>query len=145
MRHPCVIEVRVWHTCGMVVNRDVWHRWGMAREDLHFRLRIPERLKKRVEASAANNHRSMTAEIVEALEQQFPEPPPLDERLTDLLATLGLLAAKVEGETPESILSGFTEKLIETLSNIESGVWGEVDNRTKQIASAALAKLKKGD
>ncbi|MGB3389183.1 MAG: Arc family DNA-binding protein, partial [Pseudaminobacter sp.] len=34
----------------------------MAREDLHFRLRIPEDLKQKVEKAAADNHRSMTAE-----------------------------------------------------------------------------------
>lgn len=49
----------------MVVNEIVWHWWGMARDDLHFRLRIPEELKREVEASAAQNNRSMTAEIVE--------------------------------------------------------------------------------
>lgn len=39
----------------------------MAREDLHFRLRIPEELKQRIEAHAELNHRSMTAEIVSRL------------------------------------------------------------------------------
>lgn len=39
----------------------------MAREDLHFRLRIPEDLKKRIEQAAIENHRSMTAEIVARL------------------------------------------------------------------------------
>lgn len=46
----------------------------MAREDLHFRLRIPEDLKARVEASAEASHRSMTSEIISRLEQSF-EPP----------------------------------------------------------------------
>lgn len=40
----------------------------MARDDLHFRLRIPEALKVRVEAAAVENHRSITAEIVARLE-----------------------------------------------------------------------------
>jgi hypothetical protein len=39
----------------------------MAREDLHFRLRIPEDLKNEVEAAAAKSNRSMTAEIVERI------------------------------------------------------------------------------
>ena len=43
----------------------------MAREDLHFRLRIPEDLKKRVEKAAEANHRSMTAEIIARLEASF--------------------------------------------------------------------------
>lgn len=55
----------------MDVNGLVWHRWGMAREDLHFRLRIPEELKHRIEKAAAGSHRSMTAEIVARLENSF--------------------------------------------------------------------------
>lgn len=43
----------------------------MAREDLHFRLRIPEALKERIEAAAASNNRSMTAEIISRLEVSF--------------------------------------------------------------------------
>mgnify|MGYP001766224447 CR=1 FL=1 len=43
----------------------------MAREDLHFRLRIPEALKERIEAAAASNNRSMTAEIISRLERSF--------------------------------------------------------------------------
>ncbi|RLP22285.1 Arc family DNA-binding protein [Mesorhizobium sp. YM1C-6-2] len=39
----------------------------MAREDLHFRLRIPQDLKQRIEAHADLNERSMTAEIVSRL------------------------------------------------------------------------------
>lgn len=43
----------------------------MARDDLHFRLRIPDTLKERIEAAAAANNRSMTAEIVSRLERSF--------------------------------------------------------------------------
>lgn len=43
----------------------------MAREDPHFRLRIPERLKNQVERAASENHRSITAEIVARLERSF--------------------------------------------------------------------------
>ncbi|WP_292594376.1 Arc family DNA-binding protein [Mesorhizobium sp.] len=56
----------------------------MARDDLHFRLRIPEDLKKMIEASAADRHRSMTAEIVARLEFSFisaAELARLDEEL----------------------------------------------------------------
>ncbi|WP_315918637.1 Arc family DNA-binding protein [Mesorhizobium sp. SP-1A] len=45
----------------------------MAREDLHFRLRIPEELKSKVDEAAARNDRSMTAEIVDRLEFSFNE------------------------------------------------------------------------
>lgn len=48
----------------------------MSRDDLHFRLRIPAELKARVQAAAEANRRSMTAEIVDRLEQSFA--PPID-------------------------------------------------------------------
>lgn len=43
----------------------------MARQDPHFRLRIPEALKNQIEAAARANARSITAEIVERLERSF--------------------------------------------------------------------------
>lgn len=39
----------------------------MSREDLHFRLRIPEHLKAMIKDAAYSNGRSMTAEIVARL------------------------------------------------------------------------------
>lgn len=53
------------------VKRKVRHTCGMARDDLHFRLRIPEALKAQIEASAKANNRSMTAEMVSRLERSF--------------------------------------------------------------------------
>ncbi len=44
---------------------------GMAREDLHFRLRIPEDLKKQVYEAAEKHGRSMTAEIIQRLAWTF--------------------------------------------------------------------------
>jgi len=49
--------------CGIVC--------GMAREDLHFRLRIPESLKQQVAEAAEHNGHSMTAEIIERLAWTF--------------------------------------------------------------------------
>lgn len=43
----------------------------MARQDPHFRLRIPEVLKDQIEAAARTNARSITAEIVDRLERSF--------------------------------------------------------------------------
>jgi hypothetical protein len=61
---PSVIEV----------NRKVRHRCVMAREDPHFRLRLPADLKARVEAAARDANRSINAEIVAALEERYPAP-----------------------------------------------------------------------
>ena len=43
----------------------------MSREDPYFRLRVPETLKARIEKSAAENNRSMTAEIISRLSKSF--------------------------------------------------------------------------
>lgn len=58
----------------------------MAREDLHFRLRIPEQLKAKVLKAAYDNHRSMTAEIIARLERSFPptEPIQVDPEVREL-------------------------------------------------------------
>ncbi|WP_461383818.1 Arc family DNA-binding protein [Devosia indica] len=53
----------------MVVKPSVCHWCVMARDDLHFRLRIPDELKTKIEAAAAKSRRSMTAEIVARLEE----------------------------------------------------------------------------
>ncbi|TCQ28233.1 Arc family DNA-binding protein [Rhizobium sp. PP-CC-3G-465] len=57
----------------------------MAREDLHFRLRIPGDLKAKVESAADSHDVSMTAEIIDRLEKSFdvavPLPPGLAERI----------------------------------------------------------------
>jgi Arc-like DNA binding domain len=47
----------------------------MSRDDLHFRLRIPEALKNQIEKAAAANKRSMTSEIVARLEGSFATVP----------------------------------------------------------------------
>ncbi|WP_412032828.1 Arc family DNA-binding protein [Nitratireductor aquimarinus] len=47
----------------------------MAREDPHFRLRIPEDLKEKIAEIAAVNERSMTAEIIERLRDSLERWP----------------------------------------------------------------------
>lgn len=59
----------------------------MAREDLHFRLRIPEELKAKVEVAAAENHRSMTAEMVARLYESF-DPEAVSQEFADHVQAL---------------------------------------------------------
>lgn len=64
----------------------------MARDDPYFRLRIPEALKARVEKSAAESNRSMTAEIISRLEQSYSitdELPNALENIDDLINRVG--------------------------------------------------------
>ncbi|MGO7375038.1 Arc family DNA-binding protein [Rhizobium ruizarguesonis] len=43
----------------------------MSRSDPHFRLRIPEDLKREIETAARANSRTITSEVVYRLEQSF--------------------------------------------------------------------------
>lgn len=43
----------------------------MAKDDLYFRLRLPEDLKDKISEAAGGSHRSMTAEIIARLEDSF--------------------------------------------------------------------------
>jgi len=47
----------------------------MARDDPHFRLRIPADLKEKIEVFAKANNRSINAEIVSRLEGSFHSSP----------------------------------------------------------------------
>ena len=72
----------------------------MAREDLHFKLRIPEALKRRIAAASRANERSMTAEIVARLEASFvvsPAPPVAspDKELSDILSDIERIKLKL--------------------------------------------------
>lgn len=56
----------------------------MAREDSHFRLRIPEALKAQIEKSAAEANRSMTAEIISRLERSYDIEPEWNKTIDDV-------------------------------------------------------------
>lgn len=71
----------------------------MAREDLQFRLRIPEELKAKIEKSAVENNRSMTAEIISRLERSYeidPEIPTLLTSVDDLYRQMERLQNRVD-------------------------------------------------
>lgn len=76
-----VWQGNVCHRCGIAVKKKVCHWCVMARDDLHFRLRIPEALKAKIEASALENHRSMTAEIVDRLETSYEPQYEKDDQI----------------------------------------------------------------
>lgn len=64
----------------------------MVRDDLHFRLRIPDGLKDKVRDAAAKNQRSMTAEIIDRLDRSFERTPAIPgltgEQTSDLVGTI---------------------------------------------------------
>jgi hypothetical protein len=67
----------------------------MARDDLHFRLRIPDGLKAKIEEAARANQRSMTGEIIARLEKSFRD----DDALVELERRVSTLEARcADGE-----------------------------------------------
>ncbi|MBD9372088.1 Arc family DNA-binding protein [Rhizobium sp. ARZ01] len=73
----------------------------MARDDLHFRLRIPDDLKARIAGAAEENRRSMTAEILARLDASFDAPTinaptDLKQLITDVVCEV--LAAQRQGQ-----------------------------------------------
>ena len=54
-----------------------------------FGLRIPSDLKERVARAAADNQRSMNAEILATLEEKYPRPKLREGWMADLAVSLG--------------------------------------------------------
>lgn len=64
----------------------------MARDDLHFKLRIPADLKAKVEAAAERSGGSMTAEINARVAASFE----IGAKLSDMDTKLDLLISKID-------------------------------------------------
>lgn len=106
----------------------------MAREDLHFRLRIPEDLKKRIESIAEANGRSMTAEIIARLETSINDERQLrvdqaviEQLRLDLAYQQGLAASLENGLNifmrrlvgSEADKSGLLTKILEDIKDMK--------------------------
>lgn len=127
----------------------------MARDDLHFRLRIPEYLKELVERAAAENEHSMTAEIVRRLHISFDDdyailklPQKLQERIRRYAErhqrTLdGEIERVLEREYPEPwSIDGRIADLIEMLGILKGGATDErIDSLTHEIEETVLGMM----
>lgn len=127
----------------------------MAREDLHFRLRIPEDLKNRVEVAADENHRSMTAEIVARLEWSFAfedrygqgpgliEHISLEKQNAELLSFVGdqeseLRALKWKADHPVEEMRKTIEDQMRLLGRFEARI-----TALEQVITLAVTELAK--
>lgn len=93
----------------------------MSRDDLHFRLRIPEILKKRIETAAASNQRSMTSEIINRLEQSFHQKNTKSDhddlhKVSEKLETSANMLGKMLDNFNKEVLSTSTQKSMISLS-----------------------------
>lgn len=124
---------------------------GMAREDLHFRLRIPEDLKKRVQEAAEKNGHSMTAEIIERLTWTFDthfyrenpkDPIGFNTSFDNLIRDIEILGAAIVQE--EAILSSAESGMPDTsedqhklfITNLRYRIM-EMRNRYKRLVTEA--------
>lgn len=81
----------------------------MTQEDrVQYKFMIPVGLKSRIEDAARKNRRSVSAEIVGTLEEQYPEPVSPFEEVTDAIAA-SLLYIPDEKRAP--FLHAFLEVL----------------------------------
>ncbi|MDX5592597.1 Arc family DNA-binding protein [Pseudovibrio sp. SPO723] len=76
-------------------------------ETPYFRLRVPEPLKVKIKQAAENEGRSMTAEIIQRLEQSFKHDyGEVDEAITDLYRQVDKLNRDLEKVISLSGLDG---------------------------------------
>lgn len=65
------IPMQINHGGLIAVNTTVVHYCPMSRDDPQFKLRLPPALKAQIDQAAAENRRSLNAEIVARLEESF--------------------------------------------------------------------------
>lgn len=99
----------------------------MAREDPHFRLRIPEGLLEKVQAAASEHKRSATAEIVDRLERSF-EWEKLIHDYEHALVRLG------EQERTEQDLRHTIQILEQKVEDFKAGLYVDMSNEGVQKA-----------
>lgn len=92
----------------------------MAVDDPHFRLRIPEALKKRVTEAATKNHRSINAEIVSRLESTFV----IDEVLSP--------PKRLKSHPSEADFAAQTQFVLERIVELENKLSGAIDTIDKK-------------
>lgn len=83
----------------------------MAKDDPHFRLRIPADLKARIEQSAKSNRRSANAEIIQALEQVYPPDPSVEDVLERVHAAIAM---------SETVAFPYRKVLIDALDDLSA-------------------------
>lgn len=111
-----------------------------------FQLRLPPGLRERIKAYADRHGRSTNAEIVRVLENEFPEPWAVEDRIEQLLGLLKVM----KGDASNEAIGKFVDEVDETIRGIITGrVRGlseEQKNRVARIfAEYDLERASDGD
>lgn len=86
----------------------------MAREDPQLKFRVPADLRSRLEASASESHRSLSAEIVARLESTFPRivtAEHMPERFEDVEDEIARLQSEIN-ELTRCLLDAYYRKAL---------------------------------
>ncbi|WP_083508017.1 Arc family DNA-binding protein [Aureimonas frigidaquae] len=104
----------------------------MAREDLHFRLRIPDDLKAQIEQRANASGKSITAEIVERLRHSFEKEAHFIKLVEDTREQLDTL------KTTQSFFVGIWEDALKELRNT-----GSLSEENRKFVTEMTAMMRK--
>lgn len=111
------------------------HSLGMSDKDKfpselaeRFQVRLPPGLRDRIKAYAERHGRSMNTEIVRVLENEFPEPFQIGDRLNELASLMSVLAAGASDTRIDQALASIEE----TVEGIVSGRVSDVDLETRE-------------
>ncbi len=120
------------------------HSLGMADREKYpselaerFQIRLPAGLRDRIKAYAERHGRSMNTEIVRVLENQFPEPWPIDRRIGELLELVHVLKGAASNESVDRLSS----EIEETVRGIASGRVKGLDERKRDAVVRLWERL----
>lgn len=99
-----------------------------------YMLRLPDGMRDRIKAAAAENNRSMNAEIVDALEATYPH---VESGLDERLSQLDKLESREELELLIRELSEERWKVFKALDEVHKGVVKAQNARSKMKILAA--------
>jgi hypothetical protein len=92
-----------------------------------YLLRMPPGLRERIKAYADRHGRSLNEEIVRLLEREFPEPWPLHNQITSLIALSNALKETIGSDD----LNVLGDTLLKTVEGVASGRVLGVDDTTR--------------
>lgn len=101
-----------------------------------FQLRLPPGLRERIKAYADRHGRSMNAEIVRVLENEFPEPWSIENRVRDLLDLLDVVKVGASNEA----ISIFVDEVDETVRGMIAGRVGDLDEKQRAAIADHFAE-----
>lgn len=105
---------------------------GLVRDLAPFGLRIPVDLKDRIKRAASENNRSISAEIIFALEQTYPAPAPASE----IQKKLDRVIAKWESASSDEDRA----ELVDHLTQIRRQIAAVVEETTRARVAEEIAR-----